>query len=195
MLFVFWLGVNFLIGYAIGKPKGQAGTSAFICVLLGPIGWIIALCSKGHTVTCPFCAESIRSNAVICRHCHRELPPALVETESSTSFAAGLIGLIGVLFVIGFVVIAFRDLRLTNQAGRHKEEITPAPVTQSSPPRPAQRLVQIQQNTAVKIPYGEITIPKGTRLSATPLDATSIRVRYADLSLDIPISATDFAAR
>ena len=39
--FLLWIGVNFLIGYAIGKPKDQALSSALICVLIGPLGWMI----------------------------------------------------------------------------------------------------------------------------------------------------------
>jgi zinc-ribbon domain len=72
--FLFWIGVNFLIGYAIGKPKDQAVSSALICVLLGPIGWIICAVSSGNTRQCPHCAERVKAGAVVCRYCGKELP-------------------------------------------------------------------------------------------------------------------------
>jgi hypothetical protein len=72
--FLFWIGVNFLIGYAIGKPKDQAVSSALICVLLGPIGWIICAVSSGNTRQCPHCAERVKATATVCRYCGKELP-------------------------------------------------------------------------------------------------------------------------
>jgi hypothetical protein len=71
---IFWLGVNFVIGYMIGKPKAAAGTSAVICALLGPIGWVMALCSKGNLRRCPHCAENVKPAALVCRYCRGELP-------------------------------------------------------------------------------------------------------------------------
>jgi hypothetical protein len=52
--FVFWLGVNGLIGYAIGKSKNDISGCVLLSFLLGPIGWLIALAAKGNVRKCPF---------------------------------------------------------------------------------------------------------------------------------------------
>ena len=72
--FIFWLGVNFLVGYAIGKPKNAVAECVLFSILLGPIGWIIAAVSRGNVRRCPFCAEDVASKASVCKHCGRELP-------------------------------------------------------------------------------------------------------------------------
>jgi hypothetical protein len=64
-----------LIAAAIGVRKGE-GFLAFIAgVMLGPIGILGALLSKGKLVDCPYCAERIQPRAVVCPHCQRQLPP------------------------------------------------------------------------------------------------------------------------
>jgi hypothetical protein len=71
--FVFWIGVNALIGYAIGKSKNNILVCVLASVLLGPIGWLIALVDKGKLRKCPFCAEQIKPEANVCRYCGREV--------------------------------------------------------------------------------------------------------------------------
>lgn len=71
---VVWAVLWGRIAYEIGKKKGE-GTSACIGgVLLGPIGVLIALVSKGNRVSCPFCKSLIDPTASVCSHCQRDLP-------------------------------------------------------------------------------------------------------------------------
>jgi hypothetical protein len=72
---VFWIGVNAIIGYLIGKSKNDISGCVFLSVLLGPIGWLISLAMKGNVRKCPFCAEQIKSEANVCRYCGREVTP------------------------------------------------------------------------------------------------------------------------
>jgi hypothetical protein len=72
--FVFWLIVNCIVGYLIGKPKNDVGTAITVSILLGPIGWLIAALSKGNLRKCPNCAEFVKPEAKICHHCRSELP-------------------------------------------------------------------------------------------------------------------------
>jgi len=76
------MGINGLIGYAIGREKNQIGACMALCILLGPIGWLISLFIGGNTAAavpaspirvCPFCAENIKPQAIVCPHCQRDL--------------------------------------------------------------------------------------------------------------------------
>jgi hypothetical protein len=71
---IFWLIINAIVGAMIGQRNNDVAGSIIISILLGPIGWLIALLSKGKLRKCPFCAESIKPEAKVCRHCGRELP-------------------------------------------------------------------------------------------------------------------------
>ena len=82
----YWIGVIFwgfiwgLIVVAIGRSRGESGIEAvggfLIGFLLGPIGVLLALASKGNRIKCPFCKQMIDPKALICPHCRSEVSPA-----------------------------------------------------------------------------------------------------------------------
>jgi hypothetical protein len=80
---ILWIGINAIIGYAIGKPKNAISDCVVACIILGPIGWLIALAIKGQVRECPFCAEQIKTDAKVCRYCGRDLPPENVGAASA----------------------------------------------------------------------------------------------------------------
>ena len=86
-LVFFWLIFAILVGVFAGK-KGRSGIGYFfLAVILSPlIGLIILLIAgenrekaeekkitSGDFKKCPFCAELIKSEAVVCKHCGREI--------------------------------------------------------------------------------------------------------------------------
>jgi len=79
-----WL-VFGVVSSIIASNKGNSGCGGFLLgVLLGPIGLLIALFSsandnganqsKNYTRQCPYCAELVHRQAIVCKHCGRDIP-------------------------------------------------------------------------------------------------------------------------
>lgn len=92
---VVWVGLC-LIPAVVAHNKGRGGLNMFlVSLVLSPLiglAWAIAMkrqaelndvaAREGHSKThwvCPSCAEIVRRDAKVCKHCGRELPapPAL----------------------------------------------------------------------------------------------------------------------
>jgi len=88
MFILVWLVLAILVGvYAASKGRSGIGFF-FIAILLSPlIGFIIALVvqpitaetdaravNSGEFSKCPFCAELVKSAAIVCKHCGRAIP-------------------------------------------------------------------------------------------------------------------------
>lgn len=77
-----------VLGGVIGSSKGRKGLGYGLGFLLGPIGLLImAVMPEDKTAIaeqaiatnqerkCPFCAELIKAEAKVCKHCSREVTP------------------------------------------------------------------------------------------------------------------------
>lgn len=69
------------VGWAIGAEKGRALDGFFWGLIFGVVGIIIAAVMKPasyfeDTRTCPHCAEQVKPEALVCKHCGRDLAPA-----------------------------------------------------------------------------------------------------------------------
>jgi hypothetical protein len=103
---ILWLILGPLVGWAIGNPKGRGVEGAGLGFLLGVIGWIIvavmsptpeAEAQRARALAaaldvtptgigppigrqCPWCAETIKPAARVCRFCGRDVEPIAPET-------------------------------------------------------------------------------------------------------------------
>jgi hypothetical protein len=86
ILFIFWFGGAF-VAANFARSKGRSGFGYFaLSLLLSFLVTIIVLAilpSKVTTVdpvpktTCPYCREQIIADAVVCKHCGRDVEPDL----------------------------------------------------------------------------------------------------------------------
>jgi len=89
LVLFFWLLFAAIVGW-LAYLKGRSAIGLFlIAVVFSPmIGLIVVLIMKpseevkeqrallsGEGKICPFCAEVVRSEAVTCKHCGRDIPP------------------------------------------------------------------------------------------------------------------------
>jgi hypothetical protein len=193
--FLLWIGVNFLIGYALGKPKDQAISSALVCLLLGPIGWIICAVSSGKTRKCPYCAERVKASATVCRYCHRDLGAPDEEAFSATLIMAWAGGLTAFICALVFLWLAFRYSWQVREPDRQIAVSPPATpqkvATPASTVAPSSDFITLVKPAIINTRNGVTTVPAGTSARIVSRHGNNVWIHYGDADYEIPVDATD----
>ncbi len=85
--YVILFAIAGIVGSIIATRKGRSPIlwfflCAIVPLLIAVIIVLPPLASKGYTQKCPYCAEIIKEDAIVCKHCGRELPIEMIKVSS-----------------------------------------------------------------------------------------------------------------
>ena len=112
-LIVIWIISGFIASY-IYKNRGRPGIVGFLAgFLLGPLGIILALVTPSNLPKCPYCAEHVRPEAIVCKHCGRDFPAELRASRGQTTAVASWRGPIvfGAVLLGGVILLMLYSFR------------------------------------------------------------------------------------
>ena len=134
----FWAIIGAFVGALVGERKGRRGEGAALGAILGPLGWLLIALGPDYKAErertesrkCPFCAELVKREAKVCKHCGRDLAPEPNEKEAQTKNSIHLLIMI-LSAIVGFIAVAListaNDLRkLSDEQRRASGEVNRA---------------------------------------------------------------------
>jgi hypothetical protein len=68
-----WVILGLIAAYIYNQKGRSAAVGCMGGFILGPIGILLALLTRPNLKKCPYCAEYIKPEAVVCKHCGKEL--------------------------------------------------------------------------------------------------------------------------
>jgi hypothetical protein len=201
MFFLLWLGINALVGYAIGQRKNEVGAAIAISILLGPIGWLLALVSPGNLRKCPFCAEGVKPEAKVCRHCGRELPSMPVRVAPLNALNPNVrrniiitLSIVAVLVLGAFIIGPQKQPQNPNEQFAHLAVAQHAPTPeQIVAPQTYYWSLRLTKPVELKDSIGRVVAELKADQSVQYIsrDNYRARIRYEGADYEIPISSTD----
>jgi len=122
----FWFIFAVIVGIAASARRSRDGLAWFLLALIiSPLlaGLLVLALpdlaeqrAREDSRACPFCAEAVKQEAVVCKHCGRDLPaPAPIVRESWFAPNVGLriATAVAVLMILGFFGLIVSALRST----------------------------------------------------------------------------------
>lgn len=171
-----WLVINAVVGAAIGARKNMVAGAIALAIFLGPIGWIIALVIEGDFRKCPFCAENVKDEAIVCPHCQRDLPAkpvSLLKRPPPPPRHANPAIWIGLGTAIAIIILIAIALALVY------ERKDPADMMSAASPSPRREFVKLIVNVSVRSTNGtEIKLPAGLRVPVILRYGDRITIEY-----------------
>jgi hypothetical protein len=199
---IFWCCINAVIGFAIGKQKNEIGAAITLSILLGPIGWFLIVLSRGNLRKCPFCAEQVKPEAVICKHCGNKLPPPQPPSKITKKGVAIALGVVVIVAAGISALLVFGPFRSSQPLATNPAPTmigssdsgpmpTSTPVPDNSPPPP--EFVTITKSTEARIPdtFEVIALKPGEQLRFVSSKGDQVRVQYGKFQAVVNLSATD----
>src|SRR5690349_8364341 len=106
-MLLFWPLVGALIGAYAAQKRGFSTAGGVIGgLLLGPLAFLLffvsgIVSSSEQQRKCPYCAEWIKPEATICKHCHKEVEPQPIAEKRTSPVLLGVVGVVLLLIVVG----------------------------------------------------------------------------------------------
>jgi hypothetical protein len=211
---ILWIGINALIGYAIGQKKNEVGPCVLVSIFLGPIGWLIAMCMGDDFRKCPFCAENLKHEAIVCPHCQRDLPkiekpkiepapppkPALVPPpQTPEQIKRGKNQLVITGAVVAAVIIIAIFFAAFHDSGKRVDAVAASESAPSSAPAdylaplPPPEFVRLTTDfTLVNFKGREVkTLEPGKRLRVVARYEHDVTVDYLGEHYSVPTAVTE----
>jgi hypothetical protein len=126
-MLLFWPLLGAAIGAYAAQKRGFSTLGGVIGgLLLGPLAFLLffvtGVTSANEQRKCPYCAEWIRPEARVCKHCRRDVPPSEVAAAAPSRMSPVLKGvlIIAALFfgLIAFLLISAQSPSMSILPGR-----------------------------------------------------------------------------
>jgi hypothetical protein len=98
-LLFFWIMLAIIVGVGASTRGRDGGGWFFLAILISPLlaGLLLLALPRFERTKilrglrkCPFCAETVKLEAKVCKHCRSQLPMLIIKVESKEARAARL---------------------------------------------------------------------------------------------------------